>query len=376
MLSSETVIRIATISVDRAVRRRITCELQGSHFFIPHPEVCGRDELPNIAIPFAVWVLPMSLPMKIITFCAGLVLFYALPAHALVGGAVDDNLAASPWAGVGAVSVNGNVFSGALIDSRHVLTAAHVVGGQSPGNVSFTLNVGGNLTHTLSAAAIEVFPGFTGATPGADGVWHDDLAIITLSAPVSGVPVYGLYGGSLTSQTLTLVGYGASGDGVNGVTGGASASVKRVGQNRVDRLLADDDGKTYDEVFMFDFDGPDSSSNVFGPAIPANMTLGANIEAQYASGDSGGPVFVKEGDLWKIAGIATFNGSTSLSSGSSVKFGSIGGGTVVASYMPWIAAAVAAPIPEPGVWFMMLAGIGLIGAIKIRQGKAGRAVQF
>ena len=308
--------------------------------------------------------------MKIVALLASLALFSALPAHALVGGAIDANLAGSPWAGVGAVSINGNVFSGALIDSQHVLTAAHVVGGQTgtPGNVTFTLNVGGNLTHTLSVAAIHVFPGYSGTAPGTNGVWHDDLAIITLSTPVTGgVPVYGLYGNSLNNQTLTVVGYGSGGDGVNGVISGANASVKRVGQNRVDRLLVDDDGGQRDEVFMFDFDGPDSSSNVFAPNSPSNLTLGASIEAQYAGGDSGGPVFVEDNGVWKIAGMATFNGGTSLSSGSNVKFGSIGGGTVVAAYLPWVESTLAAPVPEPHTWLMLLAGLGLVGAAKMRQ---------
>lgn len=284
-------------------------------------------------------------------------------AFALVGGSVDANSADSPWAGVGAVSVNGSVFSGALLDSQHVLTVAHVVSGQvgTPGNVSFALNVGGDLTQTLSAKAITVFPGFTGTAPGADGVWHDDLAIVTLSAPVAGaVPVYDLYGGSLNSQTLTLVGYGGGGDGVNGVTSGADASVKRVGQNRVDDLLVDDDGGPFDEIFMFDFDGPTSASNVFGPPIPTNLTLGATIEAQLAGGDSGAPLFVDDNGMWKIAGIATFNGSTVQSSGSTVKFGSVGGGTVIAPYLPWIESTLA--VPEPHTWLMMLAGLGLLGA--------------
>ena len=303
-------------------------------------------------------------------------------AFALIGGSVDANLATSPWAGVGAVTINGGVYSGVLIDSQHVLTAAHVVGGQvgTPGSVSFSLNVGGDLTQTLSATAITVFPGFTGTTPGADGVWHDDLAIITLGTPVTGaVPTYGLYGGSLSNKTITLVGYGAGGDGYVGATSGANASVKRVGQNRVDRLLLDDDGGSYNEVFMFDFDGPTKASNVFGSSSkPANLTLGATIEAQFAGGDSGSPVFVKDKGVWKIAGIGTFNGGTALSSGSNVTFGSIGGGTIVAPYLSWIGSTLAAngpmggaqattidatlaPVPEPQTWLMLLAGMGLVG---------------
>jgi V8-like Glu-specific endopeptidase len=290
----------------------------------------------------------------------------------LVGGSIDANTANSPWAGVGAITINGSVFSGALLDSTHVLTAAHVVAGQAgtPGNVSFVLNVGGNQTQILSATAITVFPGYTGTAVGTDGVWHDDLAIVTLSTAVTGaVPTYGLYDGSLSGKTLTLVGYGASGDGVNGVTSGSNASVKRVGQNKVDLLLVDDDvvGGS-DEVFVFDFDGSTNATNYFGNGnLPSNQTLGATIEAQYAGGDSGSPVFVDDNGVWKIAGIGTFNGDTSLSA-SNVHFGSIGGGTIVAPYQTWIADTLATPVPEPQTWLMLLVGMGLVGGMVRRHG--------
>ncbi|MBT9568232.1 MAG: trypsin-like serine protease [Thiobacillus sp.] len=291
---------------------------------------------------------------------AGFALLAALPAHALVGGAIDPNVAASPWAGVGALSVNGGTFSGVLIGNRHVLTAAHVVGGAAPGNVSFVLNSEAG-SQTYAAESISVFPGFTGTRPGPDGVWHDDLALVRLATPIdTRVPVYGLYGGSLTSKTVTLVGYGGGGDGAKGVTYGARTTVKRVGQNRIDKLLADDDGGSAPEVFVFDFDGPDAASNVFGPPDKVNFTLGETIEAHYAGGDSGSPVFVRDQGVWKIAGIATFNGGTPMSAGSNVLFGAIGGGTVVASYIPWIETATT-PVPEPHAWWMLLAGLGLIG---------------
>ena len=71
------------------------------------------------------------------------------------------------------------------------------------------------------------------------------------------------------------------------VSKGANASVKRVGQNRVGEQLVDGDGGSNLEMFVVDFGGPASSSNVFGAPSPANLTLGATIEAQYAGGDSG-----------------------------------------------------------------------------------------
>lgn len=284
-------------------------------------------------------------------------------ALALVGGSVDSNTADSPWAGVGSITINGSIFSGVMLDSTHVLTAAHVVAGQvnTAGNVSFSLNAGA-YSQTLSAASISVYSGYTGTTPGSDGVWHDDLAVVTLNAPITGVVGYDLYNGSLSGQTITQVAYGQTGDGANGVTDNASASVKTVGENRVDRLVVDDDGGSSNEVFMFDFDGPDSSTNFYGAPSPSNKTLGAMIEAQYAGGDSGSPVFVKVNGQWQIAGIGTFNGSTSLSSNSGVLFGSVGGGTIVSSYIPWIQEQMAAPVPEPSAWAMMLVGMGLVGA--------------
>lgn len=297
---------------------------------------------------------------------ASLALLTTMPAHALVGGADDPNTVTSPWAGVGAVSVNGGTFSGALISDRYVLTAAHVVGGAAPGNVSFTLNAGSAASQVIAAESITVFSGYQGTAPGSDGVWHDDLALIRLATPVSGVTGYGLYGGALTGQTLTLVGYGASGDGVNGATSPANANVKRVGQNRVDVLLPDDDGGPQDEIYIFDFDGPDASSNVYGDPVSPNLTLGADIEAQFAGGDSGSPVFVNDNGVWKIAGIAAFNGSTTGLPGSNVLFGSVGGGTIVAPYQTWIQEN-SAPVPEAETYLLFLTGLGLLGLITRRR---------
>lgn len=284
----------------------------------------------------------------------------AAPAHALVGGALDANVATSPWAGAGALIVNGGTFSGVLLDPWHVLTAAHVVAGRPAGAIQFRLNAGP--AETLAASAVTVHPGFTGTTPGIDGVWHDDLAIVRLAAPATSATGYALYTGPAAGKTVALAGYGGTGDGTNGVTAGADASVKRSGQNRVDLLLPDDDGSGAAEVFVFDFDGPTPASNVFGPPSSGNLTLGENVEAQFAGGDSGSPVFVLEGGIWKILGVANFNGSTTDLPGSNLLFGSIGGGSLVAPYADWIAqTTVTTPVPEADTWAMLLVGLGMLG---------------
>lgn len=265
-------------------------------------------------------------------------------ALALVGGSIDQNLTTSPWASVGAVTIGGGVYSGVMLDSTHVLTAAHVVAGQvgTASNVKFSLNAGA-LSQTLTASSIGVYGGFVPGEVGAGPIWHDDLAVITLSTSIKGVMGYALYDGLLLNQTITMVGYGGTG-----------ATVKKVGQNVVDGVLYDEDVRrpsNIEEVFVFDFDGADPNINAYG-----GPTLGASIEAGYTGGDSGSPVFVSVNGVWKIAGIGTFTGSTTEGL-------PIGGGTIVSSYIPWIQDQMAAaPVPEPSAWAMMLVGMGLVGA--------------
>ena len=268
---------------------------------------------------------------------------FSTTSFALVGGSIDPNTAVSPWASVGSITIGTGVYSGVLLDSQHVLTAAHVVSGQvaAAGNVSFSLNAG-DLSQTLTAASISVYGGYTGTTPGSDGVWHDDLAVITLSTPITGVvPIYGLYSGSMQGQTISMVGYGGTG-----------ATVKKAGENVVDVVFNDDDiaGSTTNEVFVFDLDNGATNGPYGGSAL--------SMEAGYTGGDSGSPVFVSVDGVWKIAGTSTFTGTSTLRGG-----GSIGGGTIVASYIPWIQQQMLiTPVPEPQAWLMMLAGLGLVGA--------------
>jgi len=134
---------------------------------------------------------------------------------------------------------------------------------------------------------------------------------------------------------LYMVGYGRSGDGVSGYTTGASFTVKRHGENMVDAFYGQDDARkpAANEVFRFDFDGPDLSTNVMGGG-----TLGNEKETTLGGGDSGGPSFVlKDGanpalaTSYLLAGVNTFTQGTTAPD-----FGSLGGGINVYSYRSWI----------------------------------------
>jgi len=268
------------------------------------------------------------------------------------GQRVDANVPTSPYAGVGSVialNASGQAFlsSGVLISPRHVLTAGHsvdlVVDGIAdarPQDVRFILNANGNASSTIFASAVVTAPNFTGFSRPS-GVVNDDLAIITLSSPVPiGTPIYPLMRSSLDAgTTLTMVGYGTTGDGVSGyIASSANPNVKRVGYNVADVFRPDDDGLTSArEVFEFDFDGP-TLNGPFGGA-----TLGNNIEATIGPGDSGGGAFVSTSEGLQLAGVLTFGRRYSGSQPAMPLFGSGGGGQIVSAYADWIDSI----IPEP-----------------------------
>jgi hypothetical protein len=257
---------------------------------------------------------------------------------------VDPNTTSSPFAGVGSLTVfsTGSEqatahFTAAAIDPWHVLTAAHVVAGKAPGDVRFNLNYGGDLTMQIRAQAIVVHPDYAGFVPSpASGVVHDDIAIVRLSSALPfGVPLYRIQPTLVPARTvLTLVGYGGGGDGRNGVITGATPTVKRVGRNSLDRAFPDNAGRGAMEIFLYDFDGPDASSNRMG-----GRTLGNHIEAAAAGGDSGSPALIPgPGGAWWIVGVNTF---VSPQGPARERFGAVGGGVLLYSYVGWIESVLA-----------------------------------
>ena len=84
--------------------------------------------------------------------------------------------------------------------------------------------------------------------------------------------------GGSEGQEITLVGFGRSGFGSYGYTSNTTFTDRRVGWNVIDGLESDDEGGGLDEIFIYDFDAPDSGDS------PGN-----DLESMIAPGDSGGP---------------------------------------------------------------------------------------
>jgi hypothetical protein len=306
-----------------------------------------------------------------IAACAAALLMPCHFAHAISAGAapdspanrVDPDTTTSPFAGVGFIegtNPQGNAQYGTatLIDSTHILTAAHVVDGLSTANnnITFILNDGSTVDYTASSYAIA--PNYNPASNNDLG----DLAIVTLSTPVPNAPTYSLDLNPITSGTVvTFVGYGQSGDGVNGYSGSIDPTVKRTGQNAIDGTLFSDGTYspsyiTGSPTYLFDFDGPAGSPNYLG-----GTTLGNDTETTIGNGDSGAPAFIQLANgQYQIAAIADFAVSFNSSGVVTGQFGDGGGGAVLSAYSSFLAPYAA---PEPGIpCVLSLGGLFLLGS--------------
>lgn len=302
---------------------------------------------------------------------------------------VDLNTTTSIFAGAGSVfadlgSGSGYMGTGALVHGftpgkegvrNFVVTAAHVVdidnngsADFAPSAVSFILNAGSSFSQQIVAKSITIHPDFTGFN---NPVVNDDIAVIELTAnAASGVPVYNLSTASSGSaQVITSVGYGKSGDAINGYTIGPSFSVKRVGKNQRDAVGLDDEGSGASEVFYADFDGPNQSTNVFDIGSPGfspsiEGTLGNDVETTLGPGDSGGPSFLSDWDtLQPLVGtdgnliLLGINNFTGAAIATTPYFGSFYGGMYIPAYAAWIDSV----IPEPTTLSLLaLAGLAVL----------------
>jgi Ca2+-binding RTX toxin-like protein len=181
----------------------------------------------------------------------------------------------TPGTQVSTVGVIGDLLSdfasGTLISSRHVLTSARVVAGLANDEVRFTLGA-----DTYSSVTIHVQPNYNELQIGTDNA--NDLAIIELDRDVTGVePTALLRNVPTVGTTVTLAGYGAGGNAINGQNG-------LFGTLQSGNTAIDDVGTT---LITWFFDN--------------------SFEANSAPGDGGGAAFVQVGSELLLTGVISGN---------------------------------------------------------------------
>jgi len=205
---------------------------------------------------------------------------------------------------------------GVLIAPQWVLTAAHFV--EKPSVWKF----GNNFYHTKKVIKHPKLKTLTREAQF-DG-W--DIALVKLDRPVNDIkPTQRYYGNEELKKTITKIGYGNTGNGKVGMIK-PIAQEKLGGQNVVDAIGGMFKGiKFSTNVMVCDFDNPENpESNHFGSPTPLALEIGGS------KGDSGGGVFIKDGEAYVLIGIV----SGALNQ--KIKYGSVMSLTRVSKANAWI----------------------------------------
>jgi len=242
--------------------------------------------------------------------------------------------------------------SGVLIAPNWVLTAGHVFWGRTSGSVRFGSTV-------YNSAEVFEYSGWD--------VGKSDLALVRLQTPVVGIePVRMWNGRNEVGRVATSVGFGTSGTGISGNTGGYGT--KRAFRNVIDGYNEVLWGYNYYGLIT-DFDKPDNSMNTFG-LIGSDPTP-LDLEGCATPGDSGGGLFVNYGGEEFLVGITSYvawEGVDPWASRSSNRYGYYGdnnGYSRVSDAEQWILEKSGiAMVPEPSS--MIAAGIAALGFLRRR----------
>lgn len=282
-------------------------------------------------------------------------------------------------------------------DNQWLVTAAHnfslpqAYGLQQATGVRFTKSDGTVVEGQLDFSNLHFTDGT--AIPGLFGRTEPDIALIKLTNPVDVTPAQ-LYDNaspeSMIGKKVTYVGYGTTGDGINGGVDGPL--VKRAGENVIDEHArmpwpVQEGVEPYPSPLMLlsDFDHPDDpswdyNSSAVGQDLPWPTSDSTPLDLEYSigGGDSGGATFVFVNGKWMLAGVMVETGDGNVmfpedtsglfspielrrSDEGIFGYGLITGSTPIGSNLDWITRTTGiAVVPEPmSVSLVLLASLSL-----------------
>lgn len=301
-----------------------------------------------------------------------------IAAPGAMGGLLDGVAQILYTDSFGAWACSGTLLAG----GQHVVTAAHCADEFSQMSVRFRE---GEVQRGVASA--QVLPQWSG--------WNGtgtDIAVLTLDAPVTGISGFRISTSSNLYQEYLLAGYGFIGTGSVGGNLANNPARLHYGYNEWD--TTDDalnlavfgnngGGTSYGVSYVADFDDGSAQHNTlwqetfYGSLDPSSAGLGAR-EAFMTGGDSGGGNFVWNGQEWLLAGVHNtgwvicdcFDANSSWYG----SFGELNEATAVYTHAQWIAGIAGsqvlptAPVPEPGAWALMAAGLAGVAGWRRRRG--------